>query len=342
LYDAFPDNIKQRLLAGKKVEDIRVSSDGVVVQCSDGTTEQGSIVVGADGVHSRVRDCIHKLLPVELLPGSTGSHEKYPFSSAFRCMYGSTSKIPGLDSGTEWDLHASGIAMQLFGGPDRAWFLFYEKLPEMVYERRRCSEKDVAQLAAKVSDFHVTDTLRFRDVWDKRDWCMMSDLQEGIVEHWHGKRTVLVGDTVAKQTPNIGQAWNCGIQDVVVLANGLRELIDSSPGKTVETDELSSVFKRYRETRYPDLLACAKGAAGVTRRSTWDTWTAWLWDRLITPMVGNNKADFRRGTGDLMSKGRVLDFIPEPNRPVGSIPWVYVPRVEEDSGGKTTVSKLSG
>jgi 2-polyprenyl-6-methoxyphenol hydroxylase-like FAD-dependent oxidoreductase len=328
------------LSPSKKVDDIRVVSDGVVVRCTDGTTEKGSIVVGADGVHSRVRDCMRKLAPRDDA-SRTGPGDDYtsPFVASFRCMYGNTGKIPGLETGVEWDLHSSGIAMQLFGGPDRAWFLFYEKLPGgATRKRRRYSEEEVAQLAKKFQDVYVTRTLRFKDIWDARKWCMLSDLQEGIVEQWHGERIVLVGDAASKQTPNIGQGWNCGIQDVVVLVNGLRELLERAKGADIGTEDLASVFSTYEETRRPDLVSCFEAAAGATRSTTWGTWPAYLRDRFVFPLTGGNKGIFRGGAGGLMSRGRVLDFIPERNRPVGAIPWVNVPKVEAN-GAEQDIGK---
>jgi FAD dependent monooxygenase len=54
VYECLPD--KSKVLTDKRVIDVKESDDGVLVKLQDGTTEQGDIVIGCDGVHSRVRD----------------------------------------------------------------------------------------------------------------------------------------------------------------------------------------------------------------------------------------------------------------------------------------------
>lgn len=53
LYQHAPDQSK--ILTGKKVVSVRTLTDGVEVQCEDGSKFTGDIVAGADGVHSRIR-----------------------------------------------------------------------------------------------------------------------------------------------------------------------------------------------------------------------------------------------------------------------------------------------
>lgn len=329
LYDALPDAAKSQVLPGKKVEGVEVTSEGVAVHCTDGKVEKGSIVVGADGVHSRVRSLMRELASSDLSKEEVDEDDV--FLSTYRCMYGNTGKIPGLQLGPEWDLHASGIAMQLFGTEERSWFLFYDKLPNPTRERQRYSDDDVAQVASRVADVYVTDKVQFKDVWDARKWCMLADLPEGILKNWSGNRIVLVGDAASKQTPNIGQGWNCGVQDVVVLANELHSLVRTTVSHTISTDDLNSVFQRYQEVRRPDLEACLQVAAGATRSATWHTWLAWLKDRFIGPWTANSKEAFHQGFGAVISKGRVLEFLPEINPLVGAIQWQYRSRVKVNS-----------
>ena len=54
LYNNLPD--KSKVKFNKKVTDIVESHDAIEVFLSDGTSETADIVVGADGVHSTVRE----------------------------------------------------------------------------------------------------------------------------------------------------------------------------------------------------------------------------------------------------------------------------------------------
>lgn len=54
LYDNIPD--KSKVLVNKKVKRVDQSDDGVVVHCEDGSEYTGSMIAGADGVHSTIRE----------------------------------------------------------------------------------------------------------------------------------------------------------------------------------------------------------------------------------------------------------------------------------------------
>lgn len=54
LYNNLED--KSRVLLNKKVVKVDHSDQGVSVQCRDGTTYAGDVVIGADGVYSTVRN----------------------------------------------------------------------------------------------------------------------------------------------------------------------------------------------------------------------------------------------------------------------------------------------
>lgn len=51
---------KDKVLTGKKVTSIEHHSSGVLARCADGSSFQGDIVVGADGVRSQVREQMWK------------------------------------------------------------------------------------------------------------------------------------------------------------------------------------------------------------------------------------------------------------------------------------------
>lgn len=45
-----------KVRTGASIDNIETTEKGVRVQLSDGSVEEGSIVIGADGVHSKTRD----------------------------------------------------------------------------------------------------------------------------------------------------------------------------------------------------------------------------------------------------------------------------------------------
>ena len=62
------DNLadKTKMLVNKQVEGVDHSGDAVTVRCKDGSTYTGDIVVGADGVFSKVRSEMWRLAEREL------------------------------------------------------------------------------------------------------------------------------------------------------------------------------------------------------------------------------------------------------------------------------------
>lgn len=56
LPDGLPPEAQAKLLPGKKLTDISSGPDGVSVTCADSTSHAGSVLVGADGAYSQVRD----------------------------------------------------------------------------------------------------------------------------------------------------------------------------------------------------------------------------------------------------------------------------------------------
>ena len=46
---------KDKILTGKRVEEVITATNGVMVKTRDGETFTGDILIGADGIHSRVR-----------------------------------------------------------------------------------------------------------------------------------------------------------------------------------------------------------------------------------------------------------------------------------------------
>lgn len=67
LYENIRD--KSKVLTGKKVTRVEISDHGSTAITDDGTRYSGDIVVGADGVHSTVRDEMWRLAN-KLEPGS--------------------------------------------------------------------------------------------------------------------------------------------------------------------------------------------------------------------------------------------------------------------------------
>ena len=97
LYEGLGPEHQRKIRTGAAVEDIAVNERGVRVMLADGTTEAGSLLVGADGVHSTTRQFIRRQVQAERGTASGGadgnaSQEEDDDTSdepltTFQCLY---------------------------------------------------------------------------------------------------------------------------------------------------------------------------------------------------------------------------------------------------------------
>jgi 2-polyprenyl-6-methoxyphenol hydroxylase-like FAD-dependent oxidoreductase len=332
LYDTLSTADKARVSTGKRVVEIVSNEDGVIVTCDDGTSFNGSVVIGADGVHSLVRDEMRRLA---LMQSPTAVvNDKHPLLTTFRCLFGTTSLIPGLMvSGESWGGHGNGLSTQLFVGRDKAWFFVYERLDQPRKETVHYSAKDASQYAERLGHLSMTDKLTFKDVYAVTRNCGLTDLEEGTMKVFSWDRLALIGDAVNKQTPNVGNGYNSGVQDLVVLTTGFRRLLDKEPSGTISTESIKEVLRDYQTTREQDAIETHGKSARATRMQTWSTWFLWLMERYVVPLAKLDRFFFSKVINEWVSNGRVLPFLEEKSLQWGKIPWVNLPEVGDHKLG---------
>ncbi|KAF9957460.1 hypothetical protein BGZ70_009501 [Mortierella alpina] len=90
LYSLLQSQIPQhKLHHSKRVLSIKQGEDGVSITCADKSTYKGTVLVGADGAYSSVRQRLYQQLQEQgLLPESDQDSDQLPFSSV--CLVGQT------------------------------------------------------------------------------------------------------------------------------------------------------------------------------------------------------------------------------------------------------------
>lgn len=325
LYDNLPHGARTKVLTNKKVVDVRTHSGGVQVVCADGSTYEGSIVIGADGVYSKTRGFMRKLA-LDASPSAAVNPEK-PYTAYYKCMWGTVPIPPGLSPGDHLDCHSDiGVSSMFLTGRDRGWFFMFSLLDKPTQERKDYTEEDKEAYAKQLSDLHIGPGLTFKDIWATRYSAGMSNLDEGILEHWSWNRVVLMGDAAHKVTPNAGWGLNSGIQDVAVLTNGLRRLLnDSSTEPTVKS--LGEVFQTYQEARRENMQQVFDFSATQTRQSArnggWTGWVHWLVETITTVIPHFDWFMIRYRGSKLVSAGHALDFLGGWEPFSGVVPWAH-------------------
>ncbi|OTA99365.1 hypothetical protein M426DRAFT_16488 [Hypoxylon sp. CI-4A] len=318
LYESLGEADKARIHTNKKVTNIITNEHGVEVKCADDSTYYGSIVIGADGVHSKTRSFMRDLA---LKASSTKVNEERPYTCEYKALWASYPRLEGLVSGDTLETHGSQASVQSLNGNDMCWLFLYEKLPKPTNERASYSEADVEAYFKRHAELPITENIKVKDVYKHKFKAGMTNLEEGILKHWSWNRIVLVGDACHKFTPNQGLGYNNGLQDVAALVNELHGLVakDASPPSI---DAITGAFTRYQAVRSTWIKKDYESSAQWTRMSAWPGLFYRLLDRYIMPSIPFfNSYLLNSVLSDKVSNCPSLQYLETGEPFKGKVPW---------------------
>jgi 2-polyprenyl-6-methoxyphenol hydroxylase-like FAD-dependent oxidoreductase len=199
---------------GAEVTSVTNAGDRVEATLTDGTVFTADLLVGADGVHSRVRKAIDPQAPVARYVGLTN--------------FGGITRNTPIAGDLEPEAWHFIFGSQAFFGAhptpagEVVWFVNVPE-PEITRERRRntTDEEWVRRLLSLVQDdagpaAELIRTGRLELAGDNTH-----DL--GHVPTWSRGRIVIIGDAAHAPSPSSGQGASMALEDAVVLAQTLRD-----------------------------------------------------------------------------------------------------------------------
>ncbi|KAI0490330.1 hypothetical protein F4859DRAFT_5542 [Xylaria cf. heliscus] len=342
LYDSLPEEAKARIHVGKRVMRIDVDADGVAVHCADGTVERGSVVIGADGVHSRTRQIMQSLSGARARgqgqpAAADGTEQLSPFVTTYRMLFGNLPALPDLPAGTNYECAGDGVSTQIMTGDSRAWFAVYEKLAAPTSQRRRWTEDDKKEMLERWGALHAAPGYTVADAYARRrtgtstgggggdDDVGLVSLEEGLLrDPWWWRRVVLVGDAVRKLEPHAGLGYNAGVADLVVLVNALRKLLSyqSAP----RTGDLEVLFAAYQARRMEDAPVVVAMSERRARMCAWLGVKDWLLATLVVPLFPLGAYSVAHILGPVIARAPVLDWLDEKRLPARAVPYLYHPK----------------
>ncbi|OLN86982.1 2-heptyl-3-hydroxy-4(1H)-quinolone synthase 1 [Colletotrichum chlorophyti] len=322
LYDNLPDAAKARYHTGKKLAGIKSTETGVIVTCDDGSSYAGSVVIGADGVHSATRRHMRELAIAEDPSREETWDAVNPFETNYQCMWASFPRPT--EAGQNYDIQGTDKSVMYVTGKERGWIFCYEKLPKPTKERISFTEEDLEAYGQRFADWHVTETLKLKDVFKERYNTGAAGLEEGLCKNWSwGGRVVLVGDAAHKFTPNAGLGFNNGVQDIVVLCNKLQKLVSASRGSPPDFASLEAQFQEYREERVDVVSTDLSESGDLTRMHAWGSTWYWVMSRFIFSWTFVQRLFLNFVLAPRVARSKVLDFIAATEPFEGRHKWLH-------------------
>lgn len=335
LWDALPAEAQAKMHANKRVSNVRRTESGVLVECRDGTSYEGALVIGADGAHSTVRGHMAALAR-EAAAAAAGDAEaeteaESPYLTTYRCFWMRFPVLPGIAPGDATESHGPAATTQFFAGATSAVAGLYEKLDQPTRTPPRYTAADEAALVARWGHLPLTrgGGVTLADAYKHAAQTGLVNLEEGVVADWScAGRAVLVGDAAHKFTPSTGAGCNTGIVDVVVLANGLRRAFEeaaaaastSTAATGPDAAALTAVFRAYQTARQSAADTGCAAAGRATAMATWASSLQKLVDLYVFPQTLVQKAFVGRASASV-AQTPVFDYIAGAEEIVGRVAW---------------------
>jgi 2-polyprenyl-6-methoxyphenol hydroxylase-like FAD-dependent oxidoreductase len=260
LHDALASVVPADIIhLGKKLVGLDQAAGRVTIAFADGTRASADAVIGADGVHSVVRDII-------VGPDAPIHRGRIAYRAVFPA-----SLMNGKDIGpsrTKWwgtDRHI----VIYYTTKVRSEIYFVTSVPEPAewLTRESWSAKgDVKELRTAYEGFHEDVRAVLDACPDCHKWAI---LEREPLPAWSDGRVVLLGDACHPMTPYMAQGAATSIEDAAVLARCL---------EAVEGDDVEGAFRRYEAHRKPRTSV----VQAISSANTWmkegnNSDTSWLY-----------------------------------------------------------------
>jgi 2-polyprenyl-6-methoxyphenol hydroxylase-like FAD-dependent oxidoreductase len=220
---------------GVTVENLTQSLQQVEVACTDGVRQSYDLVVGADGVHSRIRQTLFESAPQPRYTGQSVWRHNFPRAAeidhlaTFAGPHGNAGLCPLAD-----DLMYMYLTSSEPGNPRMP----PDALAQMMRDRLAPFGGIVARMREQIQDSTQVVYRPLEVIF--------------VPSPWYRGRVLLVGDAAHTTTPHLGQGAGMAIEDAVVLG----ELIASGA-------EVSNVLERFMARRYERCKFVVEGSIQI-------------------------------------------------------------------------------
>ncbi|KAH6869793.1 hypothetical protein B0T10DRAFT_593155, partial [Thelonectria olida] len=238
---------KGKILLNKNIVDIEHQPHGVTVRCDDKSSFEGSILAGADGVASKVRGELWKL--VEPIQPELVRHDKNSMFAEYRCLFGIASSVQGLEAGDfdiGYNIDQSIFTITVKNG--RVYYFVVERLKAVcrIGNIPHYSQAEAEEFAIQHGDMCIRPDLKFSELWEKTISFRLVALEEAKFKIWTCGRIACLGDSVHKMTPNLGAGGNAAIESAAALANSIKAMVGNHREEPPSESEVEECLDGYQ------------------------------------------------------------------------------------------------
>ncbi|KAH8661730.1 FAD binding domain-containing protein [Ilyonectria robusta] len=304
---------KDKVHVSKKVTRVSLERSGVTVETSDGQFFSGDILVGADGVHSKVRSEMWRLADA-MKPGYIPASEHTEcLPTVYKCIF-------GISVMKDWDHTAiqtnlnKNFSYLIIGGPnDRVYWFLLVNMGQTYRgkEPPRFTKQDEEALVNEHRNDRIAELTTFQDLYSKKVTSVLTALPEYVFKKWHFNRIMTIGDAAHKLEPIAGQGGNSAIETAAVLVNNLVLLLKAHPSG-VTTAEINAAFAETQEKREPRVSQLVRASHEDQRFAALESPMAEFIARYIIP--GGTIDDKLHRSGARIEGGHKLDILDVPKK----------------------------
>ena len=259
LHDALASVVPAETIhLNKKLTGLDQKGGVVTLSFEDGSKATADAVIGADGVHSIVRDII-------VGPDAPIHKGRIAYRAVFDAKL-----LNGFDIGpsrTKWWGRDRHIVIY-YTTKAKSELYFVTSVPEeagWVTRESWSAKGDVKELRAAYADFYDDVRNVLNACPDCHKWAI---LEREPLPHWSQGRVALLGDSCHPMTPYMAQGAATSIEDAAILARCL---------KAVEGDDVEGAFRRYEAHRKPRTSVVQAISSANSWMQGGDADTSWLY-----------------------------------------------------------------
>ncbi|MDR6804884.1 2-polyprenyl-6-methoxyphenol hydroxylase-like FAD-dependent oxidoreductase [Dyadobacter sp. BE34] len=225
---------------GKRLVAIGQREGTVTVSFADGSTAEGDLLIGCDGIHSAVRRAVFPNAPEPQYTGllSTGGFTRPDFAvpaDSIRMTFGERGFF--------------GYAVSTHG---EVWW-FNNIAQKTAPQRHELNQSELADLKKRLVALHRNDPEPIVPIIERAHSIEIYPIYDiPFLDQWHQGGVCLIGDAAHATAPHIGQGASLALEDTLVLAQCIRDCAD-----------LQAAFARFQSLRQARVQAIIRQARKV-------------------------------------------------------------------------------